>query len=111
MLTTFEIPVGTDVEQLRFELPEPQETENEGCTLGKGYWANHAGQGPGNLPDEVSALLPLWLGDPEGEHSVRVEDAATALRAMGAEVEPVTPPDAEEGIRLFVRTASSGGKA
>jgi fatty acid amide hydrolase len=38
-----------------------------------------------------------------------VEDAAAALRTLGAEVEPVAPPDAEEGIRLFLRTASSGG--
>ncbi len=38
-----------------------------------------------------------------------VEDAAAALRTMGAEVEPVAPPDAEEGIRLFLRAASAGG--
>jgi fatty acid amide hydrolase len=38
-----------------------------------------------------------------------VEDAAAALRTLGAEVEPVSPPDAEEGIRLFLRAASAGG--
>jgi len=38
-----------------------------------------------------------------------VEDAAEALRALGATVEPVSPPDPEEGVRLFLRAVSAGG--
>ncbi|MDJ0925934.1 MAG: amidase family protein [Acidimicrobiia bacterium] len=38
-----------------------------------------------------------------------VEDAAAALETMGAVVEPVAPPDPDEGIRLFLGAASAGG--
>ena len=38
-----------------------------------------------------------------------VEDAAGALRERGATVEPVKPPDPEEGIRIFIRAVSAGG--
>lgn len=38
-----------------------------------------------------------------------VEDAADALRGSGAVVEPVSPPDPEEGVRLFLRVISAGG--
>lgn len=38
-----------------------------------------------------------------------VADAADGLRDMGATVEPVHPPDPEEGVRLFLRAVSAGG--
>jgi fatty acid amide hydrolase len=38
-----------------------------------------------------------------------VEEAADALRALGAVVEPVSPPDTREGVRLFLRAVSAGG--
>jgi hypothetical protein len=49
----------------------------DGCTYGKGYWKNHAGFGPQD--DEVSQLLPIWLGDDAGAKSMAVEDAQTAV--------------------------------
>ena len=49
-----------------------------GCTLGKGYWKNHAGFGPQN--DMVSGLLPLTLG------SMDVSDAQTAVDLLSQKV-------------------------
>ncbi|PKK82958.1 MAG: hypothetical protein CVT49_10870 [candidate division Zixibacteria bacterium HGW-Zixibacteria-1] len=49
----------------------------DGCTYGKGYWKNHAGFGP--QADEVSKLLPIWLGDDGGAKSIAVTDAQIAV--------------------------------
>jgi len=38
-----------------------------------------------------------------------VEEAANALRQRGATVEPITPPDAAEGLRIFLGAVSAGG--
>ena len=38
-----------------------------------------------------------------------VEEAANALRERGATVEPFTPPDAAEGVRIFLGAVSAGG--
>jgi fatty acid amide hydrolase len=38
-----------------------------------------------------------------------VEDAATALQNLGATVDLIRPPDAREGVRLFLRAVSAGG--
>jgi fatty acid amide hydrolase len=38
-----------------------------------------------------------------------VEEAADALRQRGATVEPCTPPDAAEGLRIFLGIATAGG--
>ena len=38
-----------------------------------------------------------------------VGEAADALRDLGAVVEPIRPPDAHEGARVFLRAASAGG--
>lgn len=38
-----------------------------------------------------------------------VEDAAEALRTMGAIVEPMRPPDPEEGMRIFLGAMAAGG--
>jgi hypothetical protein len=48
------------------------EPVQEGCTRTKGYWMNHSGQGNGNQDDEVTPLLPIWLGDAGGAESVQV---------------------------------------
>jgi hypothetical protein len=49
----------------------------DGCTYGKGYWKNHAGFGPQD--DEVSRLLPIWLGDDDGAKSMAVTDPQIAF--------------------------------
>ncbi len=38
-----------------------------------------------------------------------VEEAAEALRGMGAAVAPITPPDAAEAVRIFLGAVSAGG--
>jgi fatty acid amide hydrolase len=38
-----------------------------------------------------------------------VEEAAAALRERGATVEPFTPPDVAEGVRIFLGATSAGG--
>jgi hypothetical protein len=55
--------------------------EQEGCTYGKGFWKNHAGMGPQD--DMVSELLPLWLGDEDGDSSMNVETAEMAYDILG----------------------------
>jgi hypothetical protein len=64
-----------------FTLPVPvgepdQPGDPVACTYGMGFWKNHTGSGP--QPDLVSPLLPIWLGDPAGERSLAVVDAAMA---------------------------------
>ena len=56
----------------------------EGCTYSKGYWKNHAGFGP--QADELSKLLPIWLGDDDGESSMAVTDAQTAVNLLSQDV-------------------------
>lgn len=51
-----------------------------GCTRTIGYWKNHAGFGPQD--DMVTALLPIWLGDDDGDESLAVTDAATAVAVL-----------------------------
>ena len=51
------------------------------CTRTFGYWKTHAGFGPQD--DEVSPLLPIWLGDGSGK-SIQVTDAATAVAIFEA---------------------------
>lgn len=43
----------------------------DGCTYGKGYWKNHDGHGPQG--DDVTMLLPIWLGDEAGDKSMLIE--------------------------------------
>lgn len=52
----------------------------EGCTRTIGYWKNHAGFGPQD--DMVTPLLPQWLGDDDGDKSLAVTDAATAVDVL-----------------------------
>ncbi len=52
----------------------------EGCTYGKGYWKNHAGMGPQD--DEITKLLPIWLGDKDGDKSIAVTTADTAFMIL-----------------------------
>jgi hypothetical protein len=60
-------------------LYQPVVTDS-GCTRSKGYWKNHAGAG--RQPDEVTPLLPIWLGDAGGANSLLVDDAATAVAVL-----------------------------
>jgi len=74
----------TDLEKqamLQFELPvcEPEE-EDGGCTRTIGYWKNHAGFGPQD--DEVTPLLPIWLGDENGAKSLYVDNAEMARNIL-----------------------------
>jgi len=53
---------------------------DSGCTHGKGYWKNHAG---GLRPtDEVSPLLPIWLGDAGGAYSLLVDRPEIAVEVL-----------------------------
>ena len=53
----------------------------EGCTYGKGYWKNHTGFGP--QADEVTPLLlPLYLGDEDGDKTFEVANAQTAYEIL-----------------------------
>ncbi len=55
--------------------------EYDGCTRGKGFWKNHCGMGPQD--DLVSDLLPLWLGNEDGEHSMNIETVQMAYEILG----------------------------
>jgi len=48
-----------------------------GCTYSKGYWKTHAGFGP--QADMVTPLLPIWLGNDDGDKSFAVTDAQIAF--------------------------------
>ncbi len=52
----------------------------DGCTYGKGYWKNHAGFGPQD--DELSKFLPIWLGNEDGNKSIEVTTADTAVMIL-----------------------------
>jgi hypothetical protein len=54
--------------------------DDPGCTYSKGYWKNHAGFGPQD--DEVSSLLPIWLGDASGSNSLLVDNATIAVEVL-----------------------------
>jgi len=56
----------------------------DGCTYSKGYWKNHAGFGPQS--DELSKLLPIWLGNDGGGKSMAVTDAQIAVDVLGQHV-------------------------
>jgi hypothetical protein len=63
---------------LWFELE--QEPPQDGCTLTIGYWKNHAGFK--KQDDMVTQYLPIWLGDADGDKSIPVTDAATAVNVL-----------------------------
>lgn len=54
------------------------------CTYSKGYWKNHAGFGPQN--DEVSSLLPIWLGDAGGVNSLLVDSDSIAIEVLSQRI-------------------------
>ena len=62
-------------------IPEPSidagmyfETMPAGCAHGKGYWKNHL--------DEVAGLLPITLGEDDGEKSLVVSDTDVAYDVL-----------------------------
>ena len=73
--------LATDWEKqalIRFELPETPPPS--GCVSTIGFWKTHAGFGP--QADAVTPLLPIWLGDAGGTHSLLVPDAQTAVDVL-----------------------------
>lgn len=52
----------------------------DGCSLTIGYWKTHAGFGPQD--DDVTPLLPIWLGDEDGDKSLYVDNAAMAVDVL-----------------------------
>ncbi len=53
---------------------------DSGCTRSKGYWKNHVGFGPQD--DELSSLLPIWLGEADGESSLLVDTDSVAVAVL-----------------------------
>jgi len=51
-----------------------------GCSLTIGFWKTHAGFG--RQADVVTPLLPIWLGDEDGDKSLYVDDAAMAVDVL-----------------------------
>lgn len=58
----------------------PCGSPSAGCTRTIGFWKNHAGFGPQN--DEVTPLLPVWLGTAGGTRSIQVTSAALAVELL-----------------------------
>jgi hypothetical protein len=52
----------------------------ESCTYSKGYWKNHAGFGPQD--NVVTPLLPIWLGNDDGDKGIPVTDSAIAVDVL-----------------------------
>ncbi len=53
---------------------------DSGCTRSKGYWKNHAGFGPQD--DDLSSLLPIWLGEADGDSSLLVDTDSVAVAVL-----------------------------
>ncbi len=53
----------------------------EGCTRTIGYWKNHSGMRRWQA-DEISPLLPVWLGTAGGDKSLEVTTAIMAVRVL-----------------------------
>jgi hypothetical protein len=62
------------------ESDDDDDSPGTNCTRTIGYWKNHAGFGPQN--DEVTRLLPVWLGTAGGSRSVQVTTAALAVEFL-----------------------------
>jgi hypothetical protein len=58
-----------------------QVTPEEGCTHGVGWWKNRSGFG--KQPDEVSDLLPVWLGTAGGAKSIAVTTPTEVHKILG----------------------------
>jgi hypothetical protein len=67
-----------DVYCLNFPGPPPPDT---GCSLTIGFWKTHAGF-TGHNPDEVTSLLPIWLGTSNGFDSLEVTTAKQAVDVL-----------------------------
>lgn len=77
------IPASMAWTMAALSVPSVEEVPQEGCTRSKGYWRNHTGEGNGNQDDEVTPLLPIWLGDPGGDESLHVTTAEMAYGILG----------------------------
>ncbi len=68
---------------VRFDIPTvlpPRGEDEEGCTRRIKYWKRHSGVC--NRPDEITPLLPIWLGEPDGDKSRYIEDNMTAFKFL-----------------------------
>ena len=61
----------------------PVTVTSSGCTLSAGYWKTH--------PDQITPLLPVWLGTQGGTASVEVTTTSQAVTILGI-------PDASNGV-------------
>ncbi len=61
----------------------PVTVTSGGCTLSAGYWKTH--------PDQITPLLPVWLGTPGGTASVEVTSSSQAVTILSI-------PDPSNGI-------------
>lgn len=65
---------------MKFDFTVQPPPPPEGCTHTIGKWKNWAGFGPQD--NIVTPLLPIWLGEPDGDKSIPVTDAATAVAIL-----------------------------
>ncbi|MCP4546256.1 MAG: DNRLRE domain-containing protein [bacterium] len=72
---------------IQFDIPELTVVDDT-CTRTRKWWKRHAGSWSchGQRPDEVSALLPITLGTPDGEFSIEVTDIDTARRLLNRRI-------------------------
>lgn len=77
------IPASLAWTMAALSVPPVEDIPQEGCTRSKGYWRNHTGEGNGNQDDEVTPLLPIWLGDPGGDESLHVTTVEMAYDILG----------------------------
>ncbi len=52
------------------------------CTHVAPFWARHSGCGPFKNEDLLSPMLPVWLGEPNGNQSILVDNNCTAMEYL-----------------------------
>ncbi len=72
-LIWFDLPVAP---------PPPPPDTSHGCTQSRMYWLKKSGCAQWQREDEVSSLLPIWLGEPGGANSFEVVDNCQATRYL-----------------------------
>ncbi|HOP07319.1 MAG TPA: DNRLRE domain-containing protein [candidate division Zixibacteria bacterium] len=77
LYTGWEAPNDLEKQALiQFEI-DVYDIPQDGCTRTIGYWKTHAGFGPQD--DDVTPLLPVYLGDMGGAKSLFIDNAAAAV--------------------------------
>jgi len=62
--------------------PPPPPDTNHGCTMPIRYWIRNSGYAQWTQSDEITPLLPIWLGAPGGEKSLEIVENCQALRIL-----------------------------